>query len=160
MTDNLETIVRALAAREAIRQTFHSYVDRVDAGDIDAVGALFTDDATYDFMGAERQGRDKITGRLRRALSDFTHTSHHVSNELIEVDADTARLSAGLYAYHARKPDGAAWHFWGRYEQSLVRVDEKWLITRMSLIGIDGSPMTTDERALFPGRPDRQDVTR
>lgn len=158
MTASIEAIVHDLAAREAIRQTFYTYVDRVDAGDIESVGALFTDDATYDFMGNERQGRDKITGWLRRAVSDFKHTSHHVSNELIQVDGEEAQLSASLYAYHARKPDGAAWHFWGRYTQSLASIDGRWMITRMVLIGIDGSPMSAADRALFPGRPDRRPV--
>jgi ketosteroid isomerase-like protein len=155
MTFDLEATVRDLAAREAVRQVFYTYVDRIDAGDLEAVGALFTAEATYDFMGTERQGVDKIIGRIRRALSDFDRTSHHVSNALVEIDGDRARLSASLYAYHSRKESGDAWHFWGRYAQGLNLVDGRWLITHMALIGIDGSPMAVEERALFPGRPDR-----
>ena len=158
MTNELEATVRELAAREAIRQVFYTYVDRIDAGDIAAVEALFTVDATYDFMGNERQGRENIARRLRRALSDFDRTSHHVSNALIEVAGEAASLSAGLYAYHLRKVGTEPWHFWGRYTQDLVRIDGQWRIARMALIGIDGSPMTDDERALFPGRPDRQRI--
>jgi uncharacterized protein (TIGR02246 family) len=158
MSDELESTVRDLAAREAIRQVFYTYVDRIDAGDIAAVEALFTSDATYDFMGNERQGRENIGRRLRRALSDFDRTSHHVSNALVEVTGDNASLSAGLYAYHVRKVGNEPWHFWGRYTQQLILVDGLWRIARMALIGIDGSPMTDEERALFPGRPDRQQI--
>jgi ketosteroid isomerase-like protein len=160
MTADLEATVRDLAAREAVRQIFYNYVDRIDAGDLDAAGALFAPDATYDFMGIERQGVDKIIGRIRRALSDFDRTSHHVSNALVEIEGDRARLSASLYAYHSRRESGEAWHFWGRYTQRLTSTGGRWLITHMALIGIDGHPMAADERALFPGRPDRQPIGR
>jgi uncharacterized protein (TIGR02246 family) len=158
MTPDLEILVHNLTAREAIRDVLYTYVDRIDAGDVDAVAELFTADATYDFMGNERQGRDNISRRLSRALADFDRTSHHVSNALVGVESGTATLSASLYAYHSRRSTREPWHFWGRYTQRLVLVDTRWLIEHMALIGIDGSPMTDAERALFPGRPDRQPV--
>jgi uncharacterized protein (TIGR02246 family) len=159
MADDLADQVRELRDREAIREILYTYVDRVDAGDIDAVAALFADDAVYDFMGTERQGRDRIGQRIRRALAQYAHTSHHLSNPLVVVDGDTARQSASLYAYHVRSEDESVWHLWGRYRQVLERRGDGWQIVRMELHAIDGFPNRSDEeRALYKGHPDRRPV--
>jgi ketosteroid isomerase-like protein len=133
----------------------HRYVDRVDAGDLDAVGGLFTADAVYDVLGTERHGPEAIVRALRRSLSRWERTSHHATNPLVDVDGARARVSAGLYAYHGRGDE--VWHFWGRYTQALVLRDDGWAIARMALIGIASDP--PGDPALFPGHPDRRPVT-
>lgn len=157
--DLAAAVLRSQRSAAAL-DVLHTYVDRVDAGDIEAVGALFRPDATYDFMGNVSEGRDVIVVRLRQALSEFDRTSHHVSNALVGVDGDTASVSASLYAFHRRSQDGIAWHFWGRYKQRLVRRNVGWVIAHMQLIGIDAEPLAPAERSLLPGRPDRRSVER
>lgn len=137
-------------------QTLYRYVDRIDAGDLDAVGALFTADAVFDVLGTERRGPETIVSTLRTALSAWERTSHHVTNPLVDEDGQIAHVSAGLYAYHGRP--GAVWHFWGRYTQKLTRRGDGWGITRMALIGIASNP--PGDPALFTGHPDRRTVTR
>lgn len=154
----LAATIRVLQWRDSALTVLHRYVDRIDSGDVDAVAALFLPEATYDFMGSERQGRDRIAARLRRSLSEFDRTSHHVSNALVEVTGTKATVTASLYAYHLRKQTGEPWHFWGRYVQRLVRDEGRWAIEQMQLIGIDALPLSARERGLFGGLPDRQPV--
>lgn len=157
MSDDLGAL-RLLAAREAARTPLYTYVDRVDVGDLDAVGALFRAEGTYDIVGTEHRGPEQIVPALRTALAPFDRTSHHVSNPLIEVDGDRALLSASLYAYHRYRDTGAVWHFWGRYTQRLVPRGGGWAIAHMALIGIASDP--PGEPARFTGHPDRRPVTR
>ena len=137
-----------------VLRPLYTYLDRIDAGDIAAVGRLFLPDGVYDILGTDHRGPDAIVRTLRAALSQWERTSHHGSNPLVDVDGDTAGVSAGLYAYHARP--GAVWHFWGRYTQRLTRVDGGWSIAHMALIGIASDPPA--DPALFTGHPDRRPV--
>jgi uncharacterized protein (TIGR02246 family) len=136
---DLEARLRDLERREAARTLLYTYADRIDAADFDAVAALFRPDASYDFMGHLRNGRDAIVARLQRALSEWDRTSHHVSNVLVRFDGDAVLVSAGVYAYHVRD-SGAVWHVWGRYRQRLVPDGETLAIAEMQLVGIDSSP--------------------
>jgi ketosteroid isomerase-like protein len=138
----------------AALRPLYTYLDRIDAGDIDAVGRLFAPDGIYDILGTEHHGPDAIVRTLRSALSAWERTSHHGSNPLVEVDRDTATVSASLYAYHARGE--TVWHFWGRYTQRLTRTDDGWAIAHMALIGIASDP--PGDPALFTGHPDRRPV--
>ena len=160
MPDDLVAL-RLLVVREAARTPLYTYVDRVDAGDLEAVGDLFCPDGTYDILGTEHRGPAAIVGALRTALVAFDRTSHHVSNPLIAIDDAGARLSASLYAYHAYRGTGDVWHFWGRYTQRLVprreeRLDEGWAIAHMALVGIASDP--PGDPAAFTGHPDRRPV--
>ena len=137
----------------ALRPLF-TYLDRIDAGDVAAVGALFAPDGVYDILGTEHHGPDAIVRTLRSALSAWERTSHHGSNPLVDIDGDTAHVSASLYAYHASGEN--VWHFWGRYTQRLVRRADGWAIAHMALIGIASDP--PGDPALFTGHPDRRPV--
>lgn len=138
----------------AALRPLHTYLDRVDAGDLEAVGALFSPDAVYDLLGTEMRGPQRIVHSLQKALSAWERTSHHSSNPLVDIDGRGARVSASLYAYHARP--GTVWHFWGRYTQELAWRDGGWVIARMALIGIAADP--PGDPALFTGHPDRRPV--
>lgn len=140
----------------AVLRPLYTYVDRVDAGDIDAVGALFLPDGVYDILGDEHRGPEPIVRVLRTALAEWERTSHHVSNPLVDVDGEAARVSASLYAYHAG--GDAVWHFWGRYTQHLVRRGDGWMIAHMALVGIASDPPGDPDR--FRGHPDRRPVAR
>ena len=140
----------------AVLRPLHTYLDRVDAGDVEAIGRLFLPEGVYDILGTEHHGPAQIVRYLRGALSAWERTSHHGSNPLVDVDGDTARVSASLYAYHARSE--TVWHFWGRYTQRLVRRDGDWAIAHMALIGIASDPPA--DPALFTGHPDRRAVER
>lgn len=158
MSVSTDAAIADLVAREEIRSELYTYADRVDAGDIGAVGALFLDDGTYDILGTHCRGRDRIVARLSESLSQFERTSHHVSNPLIVLRGSAAHLSASLYAYHVR-PDGTSYEFWGRYLQDLSLGGAGWAIAHMTLMGIDARPIDPGRRRThFVGRSDRRQV--
>lgn len=149
-------IAKAVLKRQTALDVAFRYVDRVDAADIDGVAALFDEDATVWLLGIERRGREAIGTHLRRALSTFDATSHHVTNPLVSVDGDQAEVSAGVYAWHLRS-SGDWWHFYGRYRFRLRRRDQGWSVTHLRLDGIGGGPDAHPaERDLYTGHPDRR----
>jgi 3-phenylpropionate/cinnamic acid dioxygenase small subunit len=87
-------------AREAITALVHLYAERVDAGDLAAVAALFAD-ATYGAEGGPlRRGAAEVLGALRRTLvlhDGLPRTKHVVTNLTIEVDEDAGTASARSY---------------------------------------------------------------
>lgn len=144
-----------LLDRQAVVDVIHRYADRVDALDIDAVTALFHEDASVWLLGCQRNGAAAIDRHLRRALGTFEATSHHVTNALVAIDGDRAEVSAGIYAWHARR-SGDAWHFYGRYTFRLIRT-AAWRITHLRLDGIGGGPDADPaERSFYTGHPDRR----
>jgi uncharacterized protein (TIGR02246 family) len=95
----LEARVRALEAREAVRDLLGRYVRAVDAADREALPELFAPDATWVSPGrAQLDGIDEIV----RYYSDwfdspFRDTRHHVCNVVVEVADDARSATADGY---------------------------------------------------------------
>jgi ketosteroid isomerase-like protein len=132
----------------------YTYLDRLDAGDVDAVGDLFTEDAVYSILNIELHGPAEIVKAIKGELSKWERTSHHGTNPLVDVDGDTATVSAGIYAFH--QAGETFWKFYGRYTQKLVRRGDGWAITHMNLYGIASEP--DGDPAMYSGHPDRRPV--
>ncbi|WP_048077851.1 nuclear transport factor 2 family protein [Halorubrum sp. AJ67] len=111
----------ATSEPERLRETVHSYYERVDADDYDGLLALFADDIVYD-----RPGQDSIEGidalerfyREDRPLSDGEHEVL-----VVAVDGDTAavrgtfggrqggeRVAFGFADFHTVDADGLIAH--------------------------------------------------
>lgn len=137
--------------RQAIEDVLLDYCERVDAGDVDAVVALFTDDATIDYgYGRRIQGHAALTEFFgERLIATYRATSHHLSNVRIAVDGDRATARSYAYAWHERH-DGTQAHVWGRYADVLVRSDSGWRIAERTIraAGSAGFP-TPDGRSPF-----------
>ena len=134
---DLEATVRELADRQAITDVIHAYCFHFDRNEPEAVGALFTDDATIDYgPEAERiQGAAAIAPTIAIGLAHtFAATSHHVSNIQITFDGpDRAESVSYLYAWHRYvdgSPDG---ELWGRYRHVFVREPDGWRISSLVL---------------------------
>jgi ketosteroid isomerase-like protein len=130
--------VRELADRQAITDLIHAYCVHFDANEPEAVGALFTENATVDY-GPEVPtivgGPAEIAARVAVGLEQiFAATSHHVSNVRIELDGpDTASSLSYLYAWHRYadgSPDG---ELWGRYRHTFRRTADGWRIASLRL---------------------------
>jgi 3-phenylpropionate/cinnamic acid dioxygenase small subunit len=87
--------------RAAIERLIFDYADRLDAGDLDAVAALFAG-ATYGGEdGAQHAGAAAVSAVLRRLVrlhDDGTpRTKHVTTNLVIDVDADAGTATARSY---------------------------------------------------------------
>ena len=122
-------------------QVLYEYFDCIDRRDPAAAVQNFTEDARAEVMtGKFLEGRDRIGRALGRILAAYARTSHHVTNERVEYDGDTATLSTYVYAYHRLAATGATWHLWARLVDVMVADGDRWLIADHRLTGVDAIP--------------------
>jgi ketosteroid isomerase-like protein len=127
----------------AVHRVLLAYARHLDAGEVDRVMELFTDDCKVNYAKGDTwamQGRSTVAAHLATTLSRFSATSHHISNVDIVVDGeDTATSQCYLYAWHrfAKYPDKPDFEFWGRYDDELIRTDDGWRIAvrRLTMAG-------------------------
>lgn len=123
--------------RLAIVDVVNAYAEGVDVGDAEAVAALFAPDCEFRAYRGERgtaRGRDAVVVLLRKLLGTFEATSHHVSNTRIAFeDEDRASAVTALHAWHRFGPDRPDGLLWGRYHDTFVRQDGRWLFAQREL---------------------------
>lgn len=135
--------VRVLEDRAAIADVLTAYGPAVDAGDADAVGRLWADDAVYDLDIGTLSGRDAITEMVRTSPhQDYIHggCGHLLDPINIRLDGDTAVATCHSLLLR-RNTDEDSFRVWrasaNRFE--LARIDGEWKITRRTARLLDGS---------------------
>ena len=137
-----ETTVQELADREAIRDLFALYCERLDEYDIDAMAQVFTEDCVTDY-GADRggtiHGRQAAHDRIVKSHAAWRRTHHQLGQSRIALHGDTARSVTYCTAWHERW-DGTVESVRIRYVDELVRTAEGWRIARRELwvAGVEG----------------------
>ena len=117
---------------EVVRALVVAYAERLDAGDLDAVAALFDDAAVRSpRRGAALVGRDAVRHLYDPVIlyEDGTpRTKHVLSNLEVAVDATagTATSRCVFTVLQARPGAGLAPVLAGRYEDRFARVDGRW----------------------------------
>jgi ketosteroid isomerase-like protein len=153
VVDQLAARVAALEDRLAIYQLIASYGPAADRADSAAVGAMWTDDGSYDAQVGAWTGPAAIAGMIDGEMhQSLVHAgcAHVLSLPSVEVDGDRA-----LAISHGRlyRRDGDEFRVWRvtatRWE--LRRVDGHWRVERRVNRVLDGD---ADARALLqPDRP-------
>jgi ketosteroid isomerase-like protein len=113
--------------REAIRDLITGYGERIDAGDLDGVAALFRN-GTW-IAGARRlEGADAV-----RAVYDDVilydgspGTRHVMSDVVVDVDGDTATSRCSFTVLQARPDFPLQVILVGRYRDAFARADIGW----------------------------------
>lgn len=149
MTDTAELVaslldrVRALEDKAAIQEVLTAYGPAVDAGDAEAVGRLWVENAVYDIDIRVMEGRDAITEMVRTAPHQdyIAEGCGHLLDPIhVRVDGDTAVATCHSMLLR-RNPDEDSFRVWrvtaNRFE--LVRTDGTWLIRRRTARLLDGS---------------------
>jgi 3-phenylpropionate/cinnamic acid dioxygenase small subunit len=89
-----------VSARDEIAALVYGYAERIDAGDLEGVAALFAD-ATYGAAGGpERQGAAAVLDAIRRVVilhDGVPRTRHVVTNLVVEVDEGAGTAAARSY---------------------------------------------------------------
>ena len=130
----------------AIENLLYVYAERVDAGDFEGVGDLFTHGRIV--AGTAATGETTVEGRdavaelfastTRRYDDDGTpHTRHVMSNAIVEVDGDDERGAARSYFTVFQATDDLPLQpiINGRYHDTFHRVDGTWCFdTRTMLV--------------------------
>jgi ketosteroid isomerase-like protein len=154
---SLSVFEARLADEAAITRVLYDYCDHVDANRTDAIVALFSDDAVFDFgYGRIFNGPAELS-KLFRGLTTYEATSHDLSNVVIDfASPDVAHCRSHVYAFHRRADTGSVLHLWGRYTDLLIRrrdtdlASPGWVIRQRRLRAAAESG--TEPEAGFPAR--------
>ena len=122
--------VGAVEDAESARAATWRYANAVDAGDLDALGDAFTEDATLTTRKGSRSGRDVVVDYYRTALADPVERRHFLVNQDVEAlpSGDVAVTSYFIYTYAGADTSIIGW---GRYvdrvriEDGVGRIAEK-----------------------------------
>jgi hypothetical protein len=116
-----------------IHELLARYAWSFDTGDIDGFVGCFTHDATLCedvFEEVDRwSGRDAIRSMAEFffSLPGFAGRQHHVSQVLIDGNADRCKVRAFCFVIEPRLDEPCAVPFAGYYDDVVVKVDGRWL---------------------------------
>jgi ketosteroid isomerase-like protein len=119
-----------IAAELEIREVLARYCRAVDRGDRDGIAAVYHPDAHDDhgpFTGSPADFADYIVAKFDAC----PHVGqHHVTNVLVELDGDAARVESYFLALNPQAPEKGGGHdlVGGRYLDRFERRDGRWLI--------------------------------
>lgn len=137
--DELSGKLDYLLARESIRELRSRYSLHAGQGDWRGIADLFADDGVFDTVrpNGERMlwhGRAVIFENLQaRNVSVLPM----ISNEIIEIDGDTAVGSCTMMT--PTSPDPSSRGFMGQYHDEMRREQGKWLFTLRRFEVLSGS---------------------
>lgn len=120
--------LQELLDRSRIADAVYAYCDHADHADVEAILALFTDDAVLDLGGgALHRGRDELRDVFIDRFALYTSTSFHCSGvRLVRYDGTTATTTSYLQAFHESVEQDRQMHLWGRFEDEMVAQGEVW----------------------------------
>lgn len=114
--------------RVAITELNGTYADGVVRIDADTWASVWADDAHWNLMGHEVDGRDAIVGFWKQAMSGLNAVSFQCVPCMIEVTGETAK--SRVQTQEILKPkDGPTRHVGGLYEDELKKVGGEWRFT-------------------------------
>jgi hypothetical protein len=129
------------ADKLAVAETVYSYATGVDRRDWALFRSLFTDTVTIDFssfggdLSPREMSADDWVAGLVPLFTGLAATQHSMTNPLATVDGDAAKITMYMQAHHVHDPDDpASWYtVGGYYDDTLVRVGNRWLLTGVRL---------------------------
>ncbi len=114
-----------LEDRVAIRELHDQYSDAVCRIDAKDWGAVWAEDAKWNLMGMQVEGRDAIVGLWTQAMSAFEAVSFLSIPASIEIDGDTA--SGRCQTHEILKTAEGTRMVGGLYHDTFVKQDGVWL---------------------------------
>ena len=123
---------QALADRIAAEDLLTRYATAVDRRDWQQYRSIFTADAEIDYTSAGGIAGtvDEIVEFLSTSLEMFEMTQHLVSNIDLEVNGESATVTA-MFNNPMRLPGGDTWFTGGWYHHDLVRTPDGWRSRRL-----------------------------
>jgi hypothetical protein len=125
--------LEAAADRLELTELMNRYAWAIDKWDWQLLASLFTEDARADYSAVGQyvegdgivRGRDAIVAWLQTSLLKFPDVLHFMSNTLVELDGDRARVITYMHVLHM--PMG------GIYHCDAVRAKSGWQISGFRL---------------------------
>lgn len=123
-----------------ITRRVYEYAYGIDTRDWELYRSIFADEITTDFSSYKGSGgpntltADVWVANLIPGFTGLDATQHSMSNPLVDTDGDSARCRMYMQAVHilheAPEPE---FTIGGYYDDKLVRTDDGWRITAVTL---------------------------
>jgi SnoaL-like domain len=125
----------------AITETVYKYAYGVDTRDWALYRSIFAEHVAIDFSSynASRAPRtmaaDEWVAGLRPLFTGLAATQHSMSNPIVHLDGDHARITMYMQAHHVFQPDDpVSWYtIGGYYDDTLTFTAGRWQITGVTL---------------------------
>jgi ketosteroid isomerase-like protein len=128
--------VSPVTPHDAIRTALAAYCQLLDDGRFDDWVEVFTDDIALAVMGRVVRGRAEVRAMIEPVQQAGDRGRHVLSEPLIDVDGDTARVTTD-YVFVGRD---LAVTSAGRYHDVLVRDGDRWRISRREIVFLGDGP--------------------
>jgi hypothetical protein len=129
--------VDALLARAEIHSVLMRYCRAVDRGDVELLRSVYHDQALDHHGGFHGLGYDFAPYIVSKMDAVDLNGQHHITNVLIELDGDTAKVESYFFAVHPYLQDeerAVLGLIGGRYLDDFARIDQRWAIARREVI--------------------------
>ena len=117
-----------LEEKDAIREVMARYCFALDDGRFPDMAALFTEDGTWQTFFGKATGRKAIAefaAGLRAHRTDNPRAIHHVTNIVITLDGDTAKVRSNWTTVQ-NAPEGPKIGSGGAYDDEMVKIGGQW----------------------------------
>ena len=117
-----------LEEKDAIREVMARYCFALDDGRFADMAALFTEDGTWQTFFGKATGRKAIAefaAGLRAHRTDNPRAIHHVTNIVITLDGDTAKVRSNWTTVQ-NAPEGPKIGSGGAYDDEMVKIGGAW----------------------------------
>ena len=119
----------SLEDRLAIQDLAARYNVAIDSGDAEAWAATFTPDGSFESGGRTHQGTEALTAFAKGFAERMAGARHWNNNILVEGEGDQASLHCYLLLMRGGQVVTS-----GRYEDTLRRVDGRWLFASRRVV--------------------------
>jgi hypothetical protein len=129
-------------SRDAIEDLVHFYADAVVRRDVTQWSSTWTDGAVWELgKGRRVEGRDNIVSLWNSAMDGFSAVVQNVVNGTATLDLEAGTGSGRWYIIeHWQRADDSRGILLAYYDDSYLRVDEKWLFASRTLVVQYGGP--------------------
>lgn len=124
-----------LEEKDAIREVLARYCFALDDGKFDEMAALFTEDGTWQTFFGKATGRKAIAefaASLRAHRTENPRAIHHVTNIVITLDGDTAKVRSNWTTVQ-NAPEGPKIGSGGAYDDAMIKVGGAWLFRHRTI---------------------------
>lgn len=106
------------------------YATAIDSHQYSLLTEVFTDDAQLDYgVVGQWTGGTEVAQFMEAAHAGAAHTMHRMTNQVIDIDGDTAQVRTYVDALILAE-DGAGANPAGFYDDHVVHTDDGWRISR------------------------------
>jgi len=124
-----------LEEKDAIREVMARYCFALDDGRFADMAALFTEDGTWQTFFGKATGREAIAefaAGLRAHRTENPRAIHHVTNIVITLDGDTAKVRSNWTTVQ-NAPEGPKIGSGGAYDDEMVKVGGQWFFKHRTI---------------------------